>query len=123
MRAKMRGLKKGVDLSFFIGRELIQICVGQNEVILRFHKEDLWIRIQSEIVHEDSLKRRCSYNNYSIAALSIGNLLGHRITHVHGTEDGTLSLSFDNDEKLEILDTDPAFESYAISHDGVMISV
>lgn len=46
------------------------------------------------------------------------SLFGSSVLSAVGTNDGTLTLVFDNGEKLIFLDTSNTYESYFIEHDG-----
>jgi hypothetical protein len=108
----MYGIPKGTDLSFLEGCELLQVCVGEGEVILNFAPH-VSIAIQSDVViflGEHARRHR--------AATAIGKamlpFLRQSITEATGTTDGTLRLTWDSGASSSILDTWREYESYVI---------
>ncbi|WP_188037031.1 DUF6188 family protein [Actinotalea sp. JY-7885] len=108
----MYGLPAATDLSALNGLILLQVCVGQNEVILRFD-DTSWIRVESAmrlvpdgatpIQEQDGVLREL------FAAL------GAPIEAVQWTVEGTVRIRFQGrDAHVEIVDDDPHYESFMI---------
>jgi hypothetical protein len=60
------GLPDETDLTFFIGTELQQVCIGRHEVILRFG-DDLSITVESDIGHRSTLGELDAVFNFTAA--------------------------------------------------------
>jgi hypothetical protein len=122
-RAKsMYGLPAGVDLSFLVGATLIQLCVGENELILNLHP-DISVMVAS-VVEFDGLSDCVSEpGDPSKAILKLLPLLGHEVAGVRGSTDGTLEVLWDTGERMRIMDSWREFESYTIRQGDHMIVV
>jgi hypothetical protein len=118
----MNGLAKNVDLSFLVGRELIQIAIGIHQVIFSFD-EQVTISIEGEF----SLKTNEGLTTWTPgaprAACPAIDLLGTSIDSVDAREDGTLQLFLSDGSRLTILDANKEFESYQICRPGMTIVV
>jgi hypothetical protein len=118
----MYGLKTGVDLTFLQGRELIQLAIGKHQVIFNFD-EDVSVSVEGRFEYTSRSGSSEWQPGGLIVAASAVHLLGERIVGVQGREDGTLKLTFSNDDCLLILDTSTEYESYQISRRGEIIVV
>ena len=119
----MYGLDTTIDLSFLIGRESVQIAIGQYQVIFAFD-EDLRISVESEFRlvspgGEVSTWQPCAPQS---AAATL-RLIGRKVEKVSGQKDGTLTLTFSGGDVLTILDSSKEYESYDISCPGRTIVV
>ncbi len=118
--SQMHGLPKDVDLSFLADAELLQVCFGSNEVILKFDKE-ISITVESRFrVRIDECEE--DYDDASPSAALLVRFLSSSITEVVGQEDGTLHLEFSQGGTIEIYDSSQEYESYQIRH-GAKIHV
>jgi len=118
----MYGLPKNVDLAFLKGKELLQVCLGENEVIMNFF-EATSITIQTTIYHYEEDRLVGVFGNAPASAATVVRFLGHTIADFQTSEDGTLRLKFSNGESLEIRDEDKHYECYLIGHQGKMVVV
>ena len=118
----MHGLPPDVDLSFFAGCQLLQVCVGENEVILNLHA-DISIMIAStvRVVHPGGETDTADRSTDIGPAVLI--LLGKEICEASGSPDGTLRLVWSDGSALEILDSWKEFESYTVRHGDTLIVV
>jgi hypothetical protein len=124
MLRHMYGLKKGIDLSFLTGRELIQVAIGVYQVQFGFD-EDVMIYVESEFSYfdrQDEYTWKPEPGAAQIAARTV-SLLGATIQNFDGQENGTLALAFSNGARLTILDTSQEYESYQITRPGLYIVV
>ena len=112
----MYGLKPDVDMSFFLGKELIQVAVGPYDVQLHFH-ESVSLSVQSHIEHisEGVETEWDGDENKPLAAASLLALIGSSVTSVQGDSDGTLTSRFTNGDLLKVFDDDEHYESYQIN--------
>ena len=119
----MYGLDMTMDLSFLVGREAIQIAIGQYQVIFNFD-EDVRISVESEFRHISSDGDISNWHPRAphTAAATL-RLLGAKIEKVSGHKDGTLKLTFSGGDTLTILDSSKEYQSYDITCPGRTIVV
>ena len=119
----MYGLPEDFDPSFFIGRRLELICFGENTVNLHFDGE-LHITIESAFIYHapetDSTGQR---EEIPVLSSEIMRLIGSSIIDCSASTDGALSLTFENDRRLQILDTSSQYESYRIDYGQMNVIV
>jgi hypothetical protein len=111
----MHGLPADLDLSFLVGPTLLQVCIGENEVILRFDG-DVSITIESTFVVRDEGGCETAFECARAAASALVEFLADSITEVLGQRSGTLRLTFSRGGVVEIYDSFEDFESYQIQH-------
>jgi len=111
----MYGLPSDLDLSFLVGATLLQVCIGANEVILRFDR-DASITIESRFSVCDLNGHTIVFDDAPSSAACLAELLSDSITDVLGCPDGTLRLSFAEGGFLEVYDSSNDYESYQIQH-------
>ena len=111
----MHGSLDNVDLSFLVGASLLQVCVGENELILHFDKE-IGITVESTLMVRDAQGGAEEFTSTVPCAGSVAKLLGDSVTSVRGDSDGTLSLMFARGSCLEMYRTSSTWENYSISH-------
>lgn len=113
----MYGLPKNFDGSFLVGHTLEMVCFAQYQVNLHFDSK-INIRIESSFSYKVEHPVKMPVQNSNLM-----ELLGMTVTEVHGSEDGTLNLLFENGQLLKIYDTSKQFESYIITFEGKEIIV
>jgi cytoskeletal protein RodZ len=118
----MYGLPANLDLSFLHGRVLLQLCVGQNEVILNFD-QDVSITVTSSIAFTFADGTYRHYTDWKEAAHTASALLGHQITSAKRKDGGTLCVKFDVDWWIEVFDDSQHYESYSIQNGRQLIVV
>jgi hypothetical protein len=118
----MHGLDKNVDLTFLIGREVIQICIGMYQVIFVFD-EDVTVSVEQgfEVVTAQTSAKWVP-GEPTLASSTVA-LLGAGVKSVHAQENGTLELAFSNGANLVLRDENSKFESYQITRPGQTIVV
>ena len=124
MLRHMYGLKKEIDLSFLVGRELIQVGIGLYQIQFHFD-EDLTVSVEAEFRYfdgQDEWNWQQEPSSPQIAAPTVA-MLGASITNLDSNENGTLALTFSNGHRLTILDPFKEYESYAITRPGQTIIV
>ncbi len=99
----MYGLPRELDLTFFMGREILQICFGTNDLVLNFD-DAVTISISSAIsvsCGEQGVKTEM----YIEVAQQLSRVLQVPVTAVNVVNDGkALSISFANGFELLIWD-------------------
>jgi hypothetical protein len=128
----MYGLKPGVDLSFFVGRELNQVGVGSYNIQFNFDgpvlspgvQSLLSLSVQSRVEHssKEIVKEWEGDENMPLAAASLLGLLGSSVVSVQGDPDGTLTLEFSNGDVVRVFDTE-GYEAYQICYEDQRIYV
>jgi len=118
----MYGLPATFDASEFIGKELLQICFTANTINLSF-EDDIAITILGSFVYQTSANTRAEKQILPVASSSLMCLAGKLVRLAEAQRDGTLTLCFDNNHILTILDDSKAYESYSIRVGGREIIV
>jgi len=108
----MYGLKSDQDLGFLCDRELMQVCVGLYQVILRF---DSSVSL--------SVTGRYLLNDSPAQPSHLLALLGRRIVTTENMGQGTIVVRFDDGSHLAVLDSNQHYESYEISAPGIYVIV
>lgn len=111
----MFGLPSDIDLTFFNDRQLLQVCIGANEIILNFDDE-LSLTIESDMCYRTSAGEVRVFSNSVKAAATLVQLIDSTVQTAYRIEPGTLALRFSNGDTLEVLDSNADFESYQIGH-------
>lgn len=108
----MYGLPINTDLNFLIGQELIQVCIGANDLLLNF-SEGCRITILSKcgLIERD---KELSIENYPENASLICSLIGEKIADFEIINKGVLILKLNNDRYFVLYDDSDNFESYII---------
>lgn len=119
----MYGLPENIDLSFFHGKVLQQVCIGYNEAILRFG-DDVSITIETDIGHKSSAGEITAlYKTIIPSAPMLASFMHSSIVKASAILPGTLALEFSNGEVLEVYDTSSQYESYIIKYGDKTIVV
>ena len=118
----MYGLSKDEDLSFLIGRELQQVCVGNFQVILNFDNQTS-INIECEFSVRGTAEHGPCEENRNINISKLFGVLGHRVVGLTNKGDGDLEIKFSDGSLIAILDADANIESYTISDPNHMIII
>jgi Family of unknown function (DUF6188) len=120
----MYGLRKEIDLGFLSARELIQVAIGVYQIQFGFD-EDVIIYVESQFNYFDGQQEwtwKPEPGAAQIAARTV-SLLGARIQNFEGQENGTLTLTFSNGQRLTLADSSREYESYQITRPGATIVV
>ena len=107
----MYGIPTNLDVSFFSGKRVLQVCIGANEVILNFD-DDVSITILSCFGYGESGGIAQRYEDFKKGAAATASLLDRTVVGAKGDTDGTLRLQFDNDSYLEVYEDKSPYESY-----------
>ena len=109
----MYGLPADTDLSFLIGASLLQVCVGENEVIANLYS-DISVMIASTVRVIGHSGAAEVFDDARALGIALLPLLGRVIQKASGTSDGTLRLTWDDGTIVEIVDSYKEFESYTV---------
>ena len=107
----VHGLPAGVDLSFFVEQQLLQVCFGEYQVQLRF--DDVTVSIN------DSEYTFRGARHTARDGQDLGDLLGKTCTSAARQGEGDLRLEIGGESVVVHDSNAPSHESYTINHDGV----
>jgi hypothetical protein len=108
------GLPANVNLDFFRGQRLMQVCIGVNDCILHFDN-GLRILITSAVGWNESNGTYRRYEDFRQAASYLVGLLDRIVESAMDAGGGTLSIEFQWRRRLDIYDDSKQFESYVIT--------
>lgn len=117
----MYGLDNSVDLSFFIGRRLIQVSIGANELILRFDNE-VAVTVESDFSVCDSGEPEL-FNRSCDGAATLAALLDRVVSRCTTDGTGSLRIVFDDQRELTVFDSSSTYEGYTIRNGSHLIVV
>src|SRR4051812_45424403 len=109
------------DLSFFAGIELLQVCVGTNDVILRFDRDVTLTILSDYAVGPDGATTR--YERAADGALCLLPLLSSSVVGAIATDDGDLKVAFASGAVLVAFDTSERYESFSVASGTRLIVV
>lgn len=117
----MYGLDSDQSLDFLEQAVLLQICVGENELLFRFEGE-ITLAVESDLrIRQPQLDQLFS-SSVEAARIAV-DFLGRAVTTVRVAAEGTLVVDFGLGMSLEILDSSSAYESYTLTWPGGEIVV
>ena len=119
----MYGLPRDVDLTFFAGKYIMQVCIGANDLILHFDDSALSVLIMSKIACKGPGAVLREYETYRDAAKVVVSFLEEIVELARGDEKGTLVLEFKNGGRIEVYDDSKEYESYVITYRDIRIVV
>lgn len=111
----MYGLPENIDLRFLENAELLQVCIGVHELVLRF-QDDIAITVMGKFLHESTAQAASPNASLAHFASTLTTLLEAKIVKVEATTDGTLRLCFSNKHRLTLYDDNPQYEAYTLTH-------
>jgi len=112
----MHGLPDNIDLSFFVGKHLEQIAFGPAQIQF-FFSDKIHIGLGGKFSHSACGKTSVWEEGQPLinATCSV-SLIGARVIDIQGVPDGTITMTFSNDETLVLYDDSNQYESYTIRH-------
>jgi len=113
---RMYGLPNGIDLSFFVGKTLNVVSFATNVIHFKFDG-GVGINLESSFQHQQKIDVEQNQigtiqSVYLIQTSSLIQLANHTVVSAIGTDDGTLTLTFDHGHVLKCLDPSRDYESY-----------
>lgn len=114
----MYGFSKNFDFDLIIDIDILQICFGQNEIIINFDNN-----VSACITSNISCGgEKCA--RYADIASELCNLLLYsRIVEARVEVGNKLILKTDKGNTVEIYDDECEYESFVLTHNGVAILV
>ncbi len=117
----MYGLSETVDLSFLERKSLIQVCVGQDEVILEL-SEHVSVIIGCAIRLSSATGSHQLFEDSRQSGAALLDLIGKTVCRAEAIEPGTLCLAWAHGQILEVIDSWAGYESYTTtSRDHVVV--
>jgi Family of unknown function (DUF6188) len=108
------GVPDSPEWSFLVGREVLQICVGLHQVILRFDGE-VSMDIECEFDHSGATAKVPFGATLPSKAAGLVSLLGSKVASVASESGKTLAIVFTNKEILKIHDSNEIYESFQVT--------
>ena len=108
----MYGLPANLDLSFLLKQSLMQLAIGQNEVIFNFDG-GASIIVQSRIVIRRS-GSSVEGDDYGVFATSLAEFLGCSIESCLTESQDRLAIGFGSEGEIVLCDDSKQFESFII---------
>lgn len=110
----MHKIPKNLDFSPLFNQTLIQVCIGENEVILNFHPDArILATVPIVVSHQDGVYG--VYSNKTDDVRMLICLLGMRIQSVSMADQSTIQLNLDSGAQIKIADAGEDYESYELS--------
>lgn len=110
----MYGLPLDFDAGFLVGRTLEQVRIGTFQVSLVFD-DALWFHFETDVTVTRGADE-VGLSDASDAGKAMVDFLGRSVERASGTVDGTITLEFDNCDRIKIHDSSERYESYQIKH-------
>ena|SRR2546421_1520389 len=99
--------------------DLESVCFGLSVVHLSFaNKNRLSFNAPFRFAEKRLLSADSEIYDFQLSESRLMRLLGCTITEIKCEADGTLHLTFSNDDLLIVYANDPAYEAYTLSIDG-----
>ncbi len=117
----MYGLPVNVDLTFFQGKTLLQMCIGAHDLILNFDGR-VCVTVTSSIECSTPNGDR-KYEDFRNGACSVAVFINDVVEAAIGDSEGTLQLSFNGGGHLAIFDDSKQYKSYTIKTEDRLIVV
>jgi Family of unknown function (DUF6188) len=111
----MYGIPHDIDLSFLVGAELIQVCVGSNQIQMQFVPDRLSILVVSDLTLLAPPEPAKVVTQFPRDAGALLPLLGRKVAGWKRSSDRTLDLTFDDGVCLTLSDDSDHYESFEIS--------
>ena len=109
----MFGLDPNQSFEFLERTVLLQLCVGQNELIFRFDG-DIELAVESELRIRNSRFDQRFSKSIEAARVAI-DFLGREVSAVKARPDGTLNVEFGTAMSIEVYDSSMYYESYTLT--------
>ena len=118
----MYGLPDDFDCNYYVGKEVLQICIGSYYVQIHL-KNNICFGLWDCFIHSKNgvdLSREASL---PVRACTLVSLLKSKVVQVIRNSSKELILMFDNQEELVITDNDDYYESFSITYPGFNLAV
>ncbi len=111
----MNPLPPDTNLDFLIGQTLLQVCIGENEVILNFYGS-ISITIFCDFDIQAATGKAEAFEDPRTAASALVQLISEDVVKISNQNNGTITLWFTGGKMLAFHDTHEMYESYVIQN-------
>ena len=113
----MYGLPADFDPRPFIDRELTQIWFQTYSMQFFFKAadEEIQVTLESSFTYQRNSDSALIRQKVPVEGSFVTELIGKRVVDALASVDGTLTLRFEGDAVLQVLDDNPQYESYQIA--------
>jgi hypothetical protein len=115
-------LKADEDLRFLVDTELLQVCVGRNEIVLALF-DNIRITVLSRFSVAGVGDTAKEYEDPVEGAPALLALIGDTVVSARAREDGGLCLVFRSGAVVSVYDDSDEFESFTIANGTRLIVV
>jgi hypothetical protein len=111
----MHGVPRDLDLSGFVGKALVQVCLGEFQVSFNFESGHL-ISVEGrwEVLDPQGVMLDHSRENAERDAYRVHRLLGRTVTAFALDPPSSFSMMFEDAYVLRVYDDSEAYESFSI---------
>jgi hypothetical protein len=120
VRINMYGFGEMRSDNSLVGAELIQVCFGLNEIILRFHPEHLSITVLSR---DNFIDKNPSFIRKTLGKNRAGSVFGSTVEEFVVIDDNTACLNLSCGERTILEDDSSEFEAVIFSFGSKSIVV
>jgi hypothetical protein len=114
----MYGLPKGVDLSFFVGKRLDSVSFAEFVMFFNFD-DNVTVTLGSSFLHQQSKDAESpkfdDRQSVPVKHSALMQLVGRSVVSATGDDEGTLTLCFDDGQRLSFFEDRCPYESYTFS--------
>ncbi len=111
----MNPLPPDTNLDFLLSQTLLQVCIGENEVILNFDGSTS-ITIECDFHIRGAKGKEEAFEDPRTAASALVQLISEKVVKFANQSNGTLTLWFTGGKMLALHDTYEMYESYVIQN-------
>jgi hypothetical protein len=109
----MNGLPTDLDLTPFLGAEVLQVCIGRHQLQIHLH-ERIQVAVEGGCILRGASQPAMRIEQYGESASSLCRLIGAEVRSASRTDDGGLLLQLSNDLEFQALNDSKQFESFQI---------
>ena len=118
----MYGVPADLNLTFFHGSELIQVCLGAYQLQLHFHPEgSLSVEGDWELLGADSSLLDRHQPHPRALAFQLHRLLEQRVVASRVCPPHSIELCFERGEVLRVFDSSREYESFSIQPGHIVV--
>lgn len=118
----MNGIPEKIDEKLLLGARLIQVRIGENEVILRFDNEtSVTLECEVSVATGKAAPRKSSHSVFTGTAVL--PLLGASVLEVTRISGLDLAIRFERDTSVTLHDSNARYESFSIINGDCQVIV
>ena len=118
----MNGIPERIDATLLVGATLFQVCVGENEVILRFDNETS-VMLECEVGVAVAGMAAQKTSRAILTGSAMLALLGTKVIEITRRSPEALTVRFERDVIVTLHDSNAHYESFSIMNGGRQIVV